>query len=159
MAVAWGHWIHGFPINFSSLLGIIALIGIMVNDGLVLVGKFNGNLKRGMQFKEAILDAGKSRFRAIFLTSATTIAGLAPLLFEKSRQAQFLKPMAISVAYGIGFATLLTLLILPIYISVNNTIKVYLKWLIKGEFPSKESVERALREEDEQHWIEEETKH
>jgi len=159
VAVAWGHWIHGFPINFSSLLGIIALIGIMVNDGLVLVGKFNGNLKRGMQFKEAILDAGKSRFRAIFLTSATTIAGLAPLLFEKSRQAQFLKPMAISVAYGIGFATLLTLLILPIYISVNNTIKVYLKWLIKGEFPSKESVERALREEDEQHWIEEETKH
>lgn len=159
VAVAWGHWIHGFPINFSSLLGIIALIGIMVNDGLVLVGKFNGNLKRGMGFEEAILDAGKSRFRAIFLTSATTIAGLAPLLFEKSRQAQFLKPMAISVAYGIGFATILTLLILPIYISVNNSIKVYLKWLIKGKIPTRESVERALREEEEQHWIDEETKH
>jgi len=159
VAVAWGHWIHGFPINISSLLGIIALIGIMVNDGLVLVGKFNGNLKKKMSFNEALLDAGKSRFRAIFLTSATTIAGLAPLLFEKSRQAQFLKPMAISVAYGIGFATLLTLLVLPIYISVNNSIKIYIKWLIKGKFPAKESVERALIEEEEQHWIDEEKKH
>lgn len=104
-AVAWGgHWIHGFPVNMLSLLGIIALIGIMVNDGLVLISKFNGNLRSGMKFDDAIYDAGRSRFRAIFLTSVTTIAGLAPLLLEKSRQAQFLKPMAISISYGIGFA-------------------------------------------------------
>ena len=115
-AVAWGHWIMGFPVNVLSLLGIIALIGIMVNDGLVLIGKFNSNLKEGMTFDLALSEAGKSRFRAIFLTSLTTIAGLAPLLLEKSRQAQFLKPMAISISFGIGYATILTLLVLPLFL-------------------------------------------
>ncbi|RZW45118.1 MAG: efflux RND transporter permease subunit, partial [Flavobacteriaceae bacterium] len=104
-AVSWGHLWFGFPLNILSLLGIIALIGIMVNDGLVLIGKFNSNLRSGMPFKVAISEAGKSRFRAIFLTSLTTIAGLAPLLLEKSRQAQFLKPMAISISFGIAYAT------------------------------------------------------
>jgi multidrug efflux pump subunit AcrB len=144
--VAWGHWAHGFPVNIISLLGVIALIGIMVNDGLVLIGKFNNNLRQGLSFDRALLDSGKSRFRAIFLTSATTVAGLTPLILEKSRQAQFLKPMAITVSYGIAFATLLTLIVLPIFLSLNNEIKVYVKWLIGGEFPSKESVERALIE-------------
>ena len=144
--VAWGHWIHNFPLNILSVLGIIALIGIMVNDGLVLIGKFNNNLREGQRFEEALLNAGKSRFRAIFLTSITTVAGLAPLLLEKSRQAQFLKPMAISVSYGITFATLLTLIVLPIFLSYSNQIKVYLKWLSSGDFPSKEAVERALKE-------------
>jgi multidrug efflux pump subunit AcrB len=133
-------------LNILSVLGIIALIGIMVNDGLVLIGKFNNNLREGQRFEEALLNAGKSRFRAIFLTSITTVAGLAPLLLEKSRQAQFLKPMAISVSYGITFATLLTLIVLPIFLSYSNQIKVYLKWLSSGDFPSKEAVERALKE-------------
>lgn len=144
--VAWGHWIHNFPLNILSILGIIALIGIMVNDGLVLIGRFNNNLRQGMSFDSALINAGKSRFRAIFLTSVTTVAGLAPLLLEKSRQAQFLKPMAISVSYGIAFATLLTLIVLPIFLSFSNQIKVYLKWLSSGDFPSKEAVERALIE-------------
>ncbi|AKA34592.1 efflux RND transporter permease subunit [Flagellimonas lutaonensis] len=146
-AVAWGHWLHGFPINILSMLGIIALIGIMVNDGLVLIGKFNGNLRRGMTFDEAIFEAGRSRFRAIFLTSVTTIAGLAPLLVEKSRQAQFLKPMAISIAYGIGFATVLTLIMLPLLLSFNNNVKVFGKWLKTGRKVSKEEVERAIKEQ------------
>ena len=98
MELLWGILIHGFPINILSWLGIIALIGIMVNDGLVLIGKFNIYLQEGMNFDEALIQAGKSRFRAIFLTSLTTIAGLAPLLLEGSRQAQFLKPMAISIS-------------------------------------------------------------
>ena len=144
--VAWGHWIHNFPLNILSILGIIALIGIMVNDGLVLIGKFNNNLREGMTFDDALLNAGKSRFRAIFLTSVTTVAGLAPLLLEKSRQAQFLKPMAISVSYGITFATLLTLIVLPVFLSYSNQIKVYIKWLTTGNFPSKELVERPLLE-------------
>ena len=144
--VAWGHWIHNFPLNILSMLGIIALIGIMVNDGLVLIGRFNNNLRQGMSFDSALINAGKSRFRAIFLTSVTTVAGLAPLLLEKSRQAQFLKPMAISVSYGIAFATLLTLIVLPIFLSFSNQIKVYLKWLSSGDFPTKEAVERALTE-------------
>ena len=102
IGVGWGHLIHGFPINVLSALGIIALIGIMVNDGLVLIGKFNSFLRQGMKFDEALFEAGRSRFRAIFLTSLTTIAGLAPLLLEKSRQAQFLKPMAISISMVLG---------------------------------------------------------
>ena len=150
-AVALGHWIHGFPINILSLLGIIALIGIMVNDGLVLIGKFNSNLKEGMKLKfdDAIYEAGKSRFRAIFLTSLTTIAGLAPLIFEKSRQAQFLKPMAISIAYGIGYATILTLLVLPVFLAFSNNVKTGSKWLITGKKITKEEVERAIKEQKE----------
>jgi multidrug efflux pump subunit AcrB len=149
-AVSWGHWIHGFPINILSMLGIIALIGIMVNDGLVLIGRFNGNLREGMSFNKAIFEAGRSRFRAIFLTSITTIAGLAPLLWESSRQAQFLKPMAISIAYGIGFATILTLLMLPLFLSFSNSVKVGFKWLITGDKISKEEVERAIKEKNEE---------
>ena len=146
IGVAWGHWIHGFPINILSWLGIIALIGIMVNDGLVLIGKFNGLLKEGLPYDQALYEASKSRFRAIFLTSLTTIAGLGPLILETSRQAQFLIPMAISIAYGIGVATVLTLVVLPIYLSLSNSFKVSVKWLITGEMVSKEQVEPAIIE-------------
>ncbi|RIA08871.1 multidrug efflux pump subunit AcrB [Flavobacteriaceae bacterium MAR_2010_72] len=147
IAVGWGHWLHGFPINISSMLGIIALIGIMVNDGLVLIGKFNSFLISGMSFNEALFEAGRNRFRAIFLTSLTTIAGIAPLLLEKSRAAQFLQPMAISIAYGIGIATVLTLLILPILLSATNSVKVTYKWLVTGATVKKEDVERAVIEQ------------
>jgi len=150
-AVAWGHWLLGFPVNVLSLLGIIALIGIMVNDGLVLIGKFNSNLKEGMAFDLALSEAGKSRFRAIFLTSLTTIAGLAPLLLEKSRQAQFLKPMAISISFGIGYATVLTLLVLPLFLAFSNDIKKNVKWLVTGNKVTKEEVERAIKEQNEEH--------
>ncbi|MEY8020866.1 efflux RND transporter permease subunit [Muriicola sp. SD30] len=149
-AVAWGHWIHNFPMNILSMLGIIALVGIMVNDGLVLIGKFNGNLRNGMSFDDAIFEAGRSRFRAIFLTSLTTAAGLAPLIFEQSRQAQFLIPMAISIAYGIGFATVLTLIMLPIFLSFSNKVKVGTKWLATGNTITKEEVERAIKEQKEE---------
>ncbi|WP_224485471.1 efflux RND transporter permease subunit [Robertkochia aurantiaca] len=146
IGVGWGHYLLGFPINVLSMLGIIALIGIMVNDGLVLIGKFNSYLKEGSSYGEAILMAGKSRFRAIFLTSLTTIAGLAPLLFEKSRQAQFLKPMAISISFGIGIATFLTLLMLPILLTMSNKFKMGTYWLRKGEMPKAREVERAVKE-------------
>jgi len=149
-AVAWGHWIHDFPINIISMLGIIALIGIMVNDGLVLIGRFNNNLRSGMQFDNALMEAGRSRFRAIFLTSLTTIAGLAPLMLEQSRQARFLIPMAISIAYGIAFATVLTLIMLPIFLSFSNKVKVNNKWLFSGNKVPKEQVERAIKEQHEE---------
>ena len=148
-AVAWGHWIHDFPVNILSMLGIIALIGIMVNDGLVLIGKFNNNLKEGMAYDDALFEAGRSRFRAIFLTSITTIAGLAPLILEQSRQAQFLIPMAVSIAYGIGFATVLTLIILPIFLSFGNWVKRQVKWLWLGRPITKEEVERVIKEQHE----------
>ncbi|WP_298262330.1 efflux RND transporter permease subunit [uncultured Lutibacter sp.] len=146
IGVVWGHFFHGFPINILSWLGIIALVGIMVNDGLVLIEKFNGYLKQGLKFDEALINAGISRFRAILLTSLTTIAGLAPLLLEKSRQAQFLKPMAISISYGIAIATVLTLVMLPLLLSVSNSIKVFIKWLSTGKEVTKEEVERAIIE-------------
>ncbi len=150
IGVAWGHFLHSFPVNILSLLGIIALVGIMVNDGLVLIGKFNTYLRDGMRFEKALIEAGKSRFRAIFLTSLTTIAGIAPLLLEKSRQAQFLKPMAISIAYGIFVATFLTLLVLPLLLSLTNSAKARAKWLKTGEKVSRESVERAIKEQNEE---------
>jgi len=128
-------------------LGIIALIGIVVNDGLVLIVKFNAYLKEGLKFEEALLSAGKSRFRAIFLTSLTTVAGLTPLIFETSRQATFLIPMAISIAYGIMIATMLTLIMLPMLLAIGNSTKVYWKWLITGKKPNPEEVERAIIEQ------------
>jgi len=157
IGVAWGHWIHDFPVNVLSALGIIALIGIMVNDGLVLISKFNGNLRAGMKFEDALYEAGRARFRAIFLTSVTTIAGMAPLLLEKSRQAQFLKPMAISISYGIAIATVLTLLLLPLLLSISNNIKVGGKWLATGKRVSNEDVERAIKEQKEEKEHEERT--
>jgi multidrug efflux pump subunit AcrB len=149
-AVAWGHWVHDFALNILSMLGIIALIGIMVNDGLVLIGKFNSNLRQGMTFDNAIYNAGRSRFRAIFLTSITTIAGLTPLIFEESRQAQFLIPMAISIAYGIAFATVLTLVMLPIFLSFSNWMKTTTDRLVKGRKTPKEIQERAVKEMEEE---------
>ncbi|WP_159949283.1 efflux RND transporter permease subunit [Polaribacter septentrionalilitoris] len=146
IGVIWGHYVHNFALGILSFLGIIALIGIMVNDGLVLIGKFNSYLKEGTKFNDALIRAGQSRFRAIFLTSLTTIAGLAPLIFEKSRQAQFLIPMAISIAYGIAIATVLTLVMLPMMLSVSNQIKVKIKWLIHDGEITREEVERAIIE-------------
>jgi len=146
IGVAWGHWLHGMQVSILSTLGIIALIGIVVNDGLVLITKFNKYLQEGLPYNDALIAAGKSRFRAIFLTSLTTVAGLAPLIFEKSRQAQFLIPMALSIVYGIIIATFLTLLMLPLLLSLSNALKVHIKWLWTGQKPTKESVERAIKE-------------
>lgn len=146
IGVAWGHYIHGSPLSIFSYLGIIALIGIIVNDSLVLVTKLNSFLKEGMLFKEAVFQAGYMRFRAIFLTSATTIAGLTPLLFEKSFQAQFLKPMALAVAYGIGIATILTLIILPVALMTLNTVRLYAFRVWNEHWPSREQVEPAIKE-------------
>ena len=146
IGVAWGHYLHSNQLSILSFLGIVALIGIIVNDSLVLVTKLNSYLKEGMKFKDAVFQAGYMRFRAIFLTSATTIAGLAPLLFERSFQAQFLKPMAIAVAYGIGIATVLTLIVLPVILLVLNHIRVWWRHFWYGQVVSHEAVEPAIRE-------------
>jgi multidrug efflux pump subunit AcrB len=150
IGVSWGHWIHGQAQSIFSYLGIVALIGIIVNDSLVLVSKMNNFLKEGMPFREAVYNAGLARFRAIFLTTITTVAGLAPLILEKSFQAQFLIPMAISVAYGIMVATVLTLVVLPVLLTIKNDILRYFLWAWNWEkgkkLPSPESVEPAVKE-------------
>jgi multidrug efflux pump subunit AcrB len=147
IGVAWGHFIQGYIVSMLSLFGTIALAGIVINDSLVFVNAFNRLLKKGMEFKKALYEAGLSRFRPVLLTSVTTIAGLGPLIFEPSRQAQFLSPMAISVAYGLLFGTTLTLLMLPSLLVLFNKLKVYTFWLIKGSKPAEESVEAAVRED------------
>ena len=146
IGVAWGHFFHGQAINILSMMGVIALIGIIVNDGLVLISKFNLYMKEGMSFKEAVYEAGMSRFRAIFLTSVTTVAGLSPLILEKSFQAQFLIPMAVSIAYGIAAATVLTLILLPVLLVALNNFKRVLRYIWEGDWVKPEVVEPAIRE-------------
>ena len=108
-----GHMILGMSLSFMSLLGILALAGVVVNDSLVLVDWVNKRRREGMPKLEAVRTAGVARFRAILLTSLTTFAGLSPLILEKSTQAQFLIPMAVSLGFGILYATLLSLLLVP----------------------------------------------
>ena len=108
-----GHIIMGQNLTILSLIGIVALAGVVVNDALVLVDFINRYRLDGHSVKEAILEAGPRRFRPILLTSLTTFFGLLPLLVEKSVQAKFLIPMAISLAFGVLFATLITLVFVP----------------------------------------------
>jgi len=116
-----GHWVMGFDLTLVSLLGMLALVGVVVNDSLVLVDFINQHRQRAESLKLAILSAGVKRFRPVILTSLTTFLGLTPLLLEKTTQAQFLIPMAVSLGFGIVFATVLTLLLVPVnYLVVED---------------------------------------
>jgi multidrug efflux pump subunit AcrB len=108
-----GHWLTGYPISMMSTMGVIALSGVVVNDSLILVDYINKAVEAGRDKYEAVMEAGVRRFRAIMLTSMTTFFGLAPMLLERSTQAQQIVPMAISLAFGIVFATVITLLLVP----------------------------------------------
>ncbi len=117
-----GHWIMGMNLTIMSLLGILALMGVLVNDSLVLVDYINKKCEAGVEVLEAVLSAGAARFRPVMLTSLTTFFGLLPLLFEKETQAQFLIPMAISLGFGIIFTTFVTLLLVPVnYLLFHGT--------------------------------------
>ncbi|MCF2946907.1 efflux RND transporter permease subunit [Paraglaciecola aquimarina] len=109
-----GHWLMAMPLTIMSILGMLALVGVVVNDSLVLVDFINKKRSEGRELMDAVLTAGAARFRPIMLTSLTTFIGLMPLLFEKSTQAQFLIPMAVSLGFGILFATFITLILVPI---------------------------------------------
>ena len=141
-----GHGIVGKPFSTLSVWGVIALVGILVNDAVVMLDQFNKNLAMGMPIKEAVLKAGISRFRAITLTTITTVAGLYPLILETSFQAQFLIPMAISVAYGVLFGTIILLLYFPALILYFNDIKRTRRWIWEGGeiAPSWKDVEPVL---------------
>ena len=146
MCAVWGHGIQGIQLNTLSIYGIIALTGIVINDSIVLVDRINRNLKKGMKIKEAVRLGSLSRLRPILLTSMTTSLGLSPIIFETSRQAQFLIPMAVSVGYGILFGTLVMLLIVPAGYLIINDMRVFFARLVTRETPSPESVEPAVRE-------------
>ena len=126
-----GHLIMGMNLTVLSLMGMMALVGVVINDSLVLVDYINQHYKLGkMNLQQAVLNAGVARFRPVMLTSLTTFIGLMPLLFEKSTQAQFLIPMAVSLAFGIIFATVITLFLIPInYVLVEKVRLNYLKFI------------------------------
>ena len=108
-----GHGLTGMTMNFMSMLGMVAVAGVVVNDSLLLVHFVNRNREETSSLQKAVQEAGASRFRPILMTSLTTAAGVTPLILEKSIQAQFLIPMAISLAFGVLFATAITLVMVP----------------------------------------------
>lgn len=123
-----GHWILGMPISILSLFGVIALAGVVVNDSLVMVDYVNQARRDGTPLATAVLEAGGRRFRAIILTSLTTFFGLLPIVLEKSMQAQMVIPMAVSLAFGILFATVITLILIPcLYLLLDD----FIRWLRK----------------------------
>lgn len=116
-----GHWVTGYAFSMMSVIGVIALSGVVVNDSLLLVDYTNSAMARGADRYTAITEATSRRFRAIMLTSVTTFMGLAPMLLERTVQAQDMIPMAISLAFGIVFATVITLLLLPcLYLMLDD---------------------------------------
>lgn len=137
-----GHWLNDITISLLSLNGILALSGVVVNDSLLLVSRFNDLLKEGkLSVHQAIVTACTSRLRAILLTSVTTFAGLVPLLSETSLQAQFLIPAAASLAYGILFATGITLILIPALLLIQCEIKAFL-----GTLPNRLSAKSTKKE-------------
>jgi len=119
-----GHWIMGLTFSMMSLFGIIALFGVVVNDSLVMVDYINNHRQDGKSLAHAVTHAGKRRFRAIMLTSLTTFFGLLPIMFEQSLQAKVIVPMAVSLAFGILFATVITLILIPSLYVVLERIKL-----------------------------------
>ncbi len=118
----WGHWIQGIDLTLLSVFGFFGLSGIVVNDSIILVSFYQRLRDKGLMVKEALIEASVQRLRAVLLTSLTTIAGLLPLLFETSLQAQFLIPMAVSIAFGLAFSTVLVLIIIPVFLSIHESI-------------------------------------
>ena len=117
-----GHWAMDMNMTILSLFGFFGLSGIVVNDSIILVIFYRQIRAAGMPIYQALEEAASQRLRAVLLTSLTTIAGLTPLLFETSRQAQFLIPMAVSIAFGLAFATVLILLVLPAMLSIYEDV-------------------------------------
>jgi multidrug efflux pump subunit AcrB len=115
-----GHWLLGIDLTILSLFGLFGLSGIVVNNAIILVSMYHELRETGMQVDTALVEAACSRLRAMLLTSATTVVGLGPLIFETSLQAQFLIPMAVSLAFGVGFATVLVLIFTPALLSLHE---------------------------------------
>ena len=122
-----GHWIVGIPLSALSLLGFFAVAGVVVNDSLILVHHINRRIAEGLDTKAAALDAGRRRFRPIMLTSLTTFFGLVPIVLERSMQAQMVIPMAVSLAFGILFATLITLFLVPCLYAMQASAKAFFR--------------------------------
>ena len=167
LGAIWGHGVEGIPVSLLSIWGMLALSGVIINDAVVFLSKYNSLLLEGVKVRDAVFQTGMARFRAIVLTTITTSVGLYPIIFEPSFQAQFLKPMAVALAYGVFVGTAFILIFFPIVILFLNDMKRYSKfvynrinlWVLQGDpkrevppkivarlsqVPSRESVEIAI---------------
>jgi multidrug efflux pump subunit AcrB len=141
IGVIWGHMLLGYQMTFLSLIGIVALSGIVVNDSLILVEFYNRRKGASPHMTDALVAAGRARLRPIFLTTITTVLGLTPLMLEKSFQAKFLIPMAISISFGLMSATFLILIALPCFMVIIDDLKAGAYYLWHGRkrpFPATE---------------------
>jgi multidrug efflux pump subunit AcrB len=120
-----GHVVLGYDISILSLMALIGLSGIVVNDSIILVSTIDERIRDGEIVHDAIMDGACARLRAVILTSATTMGGLTPLLFERSLQAQFLIPMAVTLVFGLLVTTFLVLLVVPALIGVQDDLATY----------------------------------
>jgi multidrug efflux pump subunit AcrB len=138
-----GHVVMGLDLTLLSMFGMVALTGVVVNDSLIMVDLINRQRTEGKTLRESIRSAGMRRFRPILLTTATTFLGLAPMIFETSLQARFLIPMAVSLGYGIVFATAITLILVPTLYRILEDLK---RWL--GVGAEEVRVSRQMRSEE-----------
>jgi len=130
VGMIWGHYFLGFTMTFLSLIGFVALAGVVVNDSLIFIEFFSRMRESGQSVTEAAINAGRARLRAILLTTITTVLGLLPLMLEQSFQARFLIPMAITITCGLLSATVIILVLLPCLLAITDDIQrtVYLLW-------------------------------
>ena len=168
LGAIWGHGIEAVPFSLLSVWGLLALSGVIINDAVVFLSKYNSLLMEGKKVEVAVYETGMARFRAIVLTTITTSVGLYPIIFEGSFQAQFLVPMAVALAYGVFVGTGFILIFFPVIILTLNDAKRYYRyiinrinlWVLQGDpkrpvppkiikqlsqVPSRESVEIALK--------------
>ena len=124
VGVVWGHLALGLELSMPSLVGLATLAGVVVNDSILLAEFFKQRFETNSDVLEAGISAVRDRFRAIFLTSLTTVAGLGPLLFEQSTQAQFLRPIVASLAFGLTGATLLALFVTPAVFAILHDLRL-----------------------------------
>ena len=129
----WGHWLLGLPVSFLSMCGMVALAGVVVNDGLVLASFISSYGRKTGSLTQAVQLAGEARFRPIVLTSLTTAAGVTPIMLESSLQAQFLIPMAVALAAGVLFATGVTLVLMPSLYMIVEDLRHGVRWLLRRE--------------------------
>lgn len=146
-----GHGIVGIPVSILSVFGMIALLGVLVNDAIVFLDRFNDLLLEGNSVKEAAMEAAASRFRPILLTTLTTVAGLLPMIAETSLQAQFLIPMATSIAFGVLFGTIFILLFYPSAIIFWNGARRFFRYLWRMDYPNELEVEPVMKLKDIKH--------
>jgi len=135
----WGHLLMGFDMTILSIIGFVALTGIVVNDSLILMEFYNSKRAEHITMHDALIATGKARLRAVLLTTITTVLGLSPLMMEQSFQARFLIPMAITISFGLIAATVLTLVLLPCILMIGRDVhrvfyKVWTGRSVSGDF-------------------------